>query len=471
MTNDRDLRPSMLIRGRFKSELNSVMEQINQSILFDKRMVEQDIRCSIAHSTMLAKQGIISISDRDEILRGLEQIKLEVTENRFAYSTKLEDIHMNIESRLREVVGPVAGKLPTARSRNDQVATDFKLWVRDSIDSTTTLLAELIQILIARASENIDTILPGFTHLQIGQPVTLGHHLLAYIEMFGRDIDTLEDAKKRSCLCPLGAAALAGTHFPIDREFSAKLLGFDSPTRNSIDSVSDRDFALDYLSALTKISIHLTRLAEEIVLWTSPAFAFITMSDAWTTGSSIMPQKRNPDAAEIIRGKFGRIIGAYVALASVMKSLPLTFSKDMQEDKENTFDAYDSVTLCLKAMIGMIDDFIPNKARMLAMANAGFSTATDIADWLVRECDIPFRAAHEITGKLVALAESKPCLLSELTLEEFKAEYSGFNKSIYEFITVENSVRSKVSFGGTAPKEVAAQLEFWRGRYDEFQTR
>lgn len=467
MASQQDNESGMLIRGRFKSELSTVMAQINESISFDRRMAEQDIRCSVAHTRMLAKQGIITADDEAAILGGLARIKEEVLAGTFNYSTKLEDIHMNVESRLRDLIGDVAGKLPTARSRNDQVATDFKVWVRDALDGTLELLDQLNRALLRLAQGHVDTILPGFTHLQIGQPVSFAHHLLAYVEMFDRDVRTLQDARGRMSLCPLGSAALAGTHFPIDRSFTAELLGFSGPSRNSIDSVSDRDFALDYLAAITKVSIHLSRLADEIVLWMSPAFSFIKLSDAWTTGSSIMPQKRNPDAAEIIRGKFGRIVGSYVALASMMKALPLTFSKDMQEDKENTFDAHDTVVLCLQAMIGMVLDLKPRADNMLALANAGYSTATDIADWLVRSCGLPFRSAHEITGKVVQLAEQKGCLLAELSLEDLKREYAGFDATVYDFISVQASVRSKDSFGGTAPSQVKLQLAFWAERYPQ----
>ena len=414
---------------------------------------------------MLAKQGIITDADSQAITSGLARIRDEISTGKFAYLTELEDIHMNVESRLKALIGDTAGKLPTARSRNDQVGTDFKIWVREALDVTASLVTELNARLLKLARGNVATLMPGFTHMQVGQPVNFAHHLLAYVEMFDRDLRTLSDVKGRMNLCPLGAAALAGTHFPIDRVFTAKQLGFDGPTRNSIDSVSDRDFAIDYLSSITKVALHLSRLAEEIVLWMSPGFKFITLTDAWTTGSSIMPQKRNPDAAEIIRGKFGRIIGSFVALCSVMKALPLTFSKDMQEDKENTFDAHDTIVICLQAMIGMVGDMRPNAERMREMASAGYSTATDVADWLVRRGNLPFRSAHEITGKLVALAESRGCELKDISLSDLTAIFPGFDADIYEFISVENSVASKTSFGGTSATQVTAQLDYWQQHY------
>jgi argininosuccinate lyase len=420
----------------------------------------------MAHARMLAKQGIISQADGEAITSGLAQIQEEIQSGKFEYSTALEDIHMNVESRLKALIGDTAGKLPTARSRNDQVGTDFKIWVREALDTTAALLVELNTRILKLAEANVDVAIPGFTHMQVGQPVTFGHHLLAYVEMFDRDLQTLKDAKGRMNLCPLGSAALAGTNFPIDREYTAKLLGFDGPSRNSIDSVSDRDFAIDYLSGISKVMLHLSRLAEEIVLWMSPGFKFVALSDAWTTGSSIMPQKRNPDAAEIIRGKVGRVLGSLTALFTIMKALPLTFSKDMQEDKENTFDAHDTVVLCLRAMMGMVADLRPNAERMRQMAGAGYSTATDLADWLVQRGGLPFRSAHEITGKLVALAESRSCELKDLPLAELVAIFPGFNADVYQFISVENSVASKTSFGGTSPSQVRVQLRRWQQHYE-----
>ena len=458
MTNQK----GMMIRGRFGDSLDAVMEAINASIGFDQRMSHQDIKGSVAHVTMLAKQGIISEDHKEAMIEGLQQILQEIQEDRFSFSTALEDIHMNVESRLKEIIGDSAGRLHTARSRNDQVATDFRLWVRDSTDRILDSLEALKSNLLDRAEEGTHHIMPGFTHMQSAQPVTFGHHMMAYVEMFHRDLGRFQDARKRMNQCPLGAAALAGTSFPIDRHHTAKALGFDEPTRNSLDSVSDRDFALEYLAAASICATHLSRLAEEIVLWMSPMFGFVNLSDQWTTGSSIMPQKRNPDAAELVRGKTGRIVGSLVGLLSVMKALPLTFSKDMQEDKEQTFDAADNLELCLAAMVGMIADMTPIPENMEALAGSGYSTATDLADWLVRVPGLPFRDAHRITGQLVSDAERQGCQLEELTLEYMQSVEPKITQDIFQVLSVQNSVASRRSFGGTSPEEVQKQIQWWR---------
>ncbi len=460
--SDQTPEKGMMIRGRFQGSLDEVMEAINASIDFDKRMSEQDICGSIAHVTMLAKVGIVGEADKNTIIKGLHQIRDEIAAGTFTYSRALEDIHMNIESRLKEIIGPTAGRLPTGRSRNDQVATDFRLWVRDSTDRVISSLLALKKNLINLAEQNIHQPMPGFTHMQSAQPVTFGHHLLAYVEMFHRDSGRFQDGRTRMNECPLGAAALAGTSFPIDRELTASLLDFKGPTRNSLDSVSDRDFALEYLSAAAICATHLSRLAEEIVLWTSPMFNFVTLSDQWTTGSSIMPQKRNPDAAELIRGKTGRVVGSLNGLLSVMKALPLTFSKDMQEDKEQTFDAADTLELCLAAMTGMMADLKPNPGPMSALAGSGFSTATDLADWLVRVAGLPFRDAHKITGQLVSEAEKRSCQLHELDLRIMQSFEPTITATVYDVLSVEKSIASRQSSGGTAPKEVQKQITWWR---------
>ncbi|BDV32830.1 argininosuccinate lyase [Methylocystis iwaonis] len=447
--------------GRFQSATDAVLEAINVSIDFDKRLGPQDIRGSLAHVAMLAKQGIVSEADAAKITEGLTQIAGEIERGEFIFSRALEDIHMNAESRLAELIGAAAGRLHTARSRNDQVATDFRLYIRDEIDALDAQLADLQLALAERALEEAGSVMPGFTHLQSAQPVTLGHHLLAYVEMIGRDRGRLRDARARLNECPLGAAALAGTSFPIDRHMTAQELHFDRPTANSLDSVSDRDFVLETLSAAAICATHLSRFAEEIVLWTTSQFSFISLSDKFTTGSSIMPQKRNPDAAELVRGKSGRIIGALQALLIVMKGLPLAYSKDMQEDKEGAFDSLDSLSLCIAAMSGMVRDMKVNRARMKAAAGAGFSTATDLADWLVRKLNLPFREAHHVTGRVVALAEGKGVGLEDLSLADLQSVEPRISEDVFAVLGVEKSVESRVSFGGTAPENVRKQAQSW----------
>ncbi|MBO6852967.1 MAG: argininosuccinate lyase, partial [Marivivens sp.] len=434
--------------GRFAAGPDAIMEAINASIGFDKRLAPQDIAGSRAHAAMLAAQGIISDKDAEAIREGLLTILSEIEGGNFAFSTALEDIHMNVEARLKEIVGEPAGRLHTARSRNDQVAVDFRLWVRDQCDAVDAALEALMKALLAQADAGADWVMPGFTHLQTAQPVTWGHHMLAYVEMFARDRSRFADARKRMNESPLGAAALAGTSFPIDRHATAEALGFDRPTANSLDSVSDRDFALEFLAAASICAMHLSRFAEELVIWSSAQFRFVTMSDKWSTGSSIMPQKRNPDAAELIRAKIGRIFGANVALMTVMKGLPLTYSKDMQEDKEQVFDAADNFLLALAAMAGMVSDMTANRASLKAAASSGFSTATDLADWLVRELNLPFRDAHHVTGSLVAMAESKGCDLPDLSLEDMKSVHEGIRPDVFDVLGVENSVASRLSYGG-----------------------
>ena len=448
--------------GRFQSGPDAIMEEINASIGFDKRLFRQDIAGSKAHASMLAKQAIISKTDATEIRKGLDQVQAEIEAGTFTFSRALEDIHLNVESRLKDIIGPAAGRLHTARSRNDQVALDFRLYVRDTIDHFDQQLKELQLALAAKAEAHAATIMPGFTHLQVAQPVTFGHHLLAYVEMLARDRSRLADARKRMNENPLGAAALAGTSFPIDRHDTAKALGFDRPTRNSLDTVADRDFVLETLSACAICAIHLSRLAEEIVIWSTSQFRFVKLSDKFTTGSSIMPQKRNPDAAELMRAKPGRIIGALLALLTVMKGLPLTYSKDMQEDKEPAFDAFDNLSLSLAAATGMVNDMVPNEAEMRKAAASGFSTATDLADWLVRTLKMPFREAHHVTGSLVALAETEGCDLPELPLALMHRVEPRITKEVYKVLSVENSVASRVSFGGTAPKNVRREARRWR---------
>lgn len=447
--------------GRFASGPSEIMEEINASIGYDKRLYNQDITGSIAHAEMLVDAGILSKSDCKKIINGLKQIKQEIEADQFTYSRQLEDIHMNVESRLRELIGDAAGRLHTARSRNDQVATDFKLYVRDTIDHFINQLATLQLALAKKAEEHADVVMPGYTHLQTAQPVTFGHHCLAYVEMLGRDATRFRDARKRLNECPLGAAALAGTSFPINRKMTAKALGFDRPTANSLDSVADRDFILETLSTASISAIHLSRFAEELVIWSSAEFNFIKLSDSFTTGSSIMPQKRNPDAAELIRAKVGRIIGAFNGLSMVMKGLPLAYSKDMQEDKEMAFDALDNYSLALAALTGMIEDMHPNKEKMAASAGGGFSTATDIADWLVRVINLPFRDAHHVTGSIVALAEKQDLRLHEITLEDMQSVESKITKDIFNVLSVENSVKSRKSYGGTAPTEVRKMAKKW----------
>jgi len=444
--------------GRFAAGPAAIMEEINASIDFDKILYAQDIRGSKAHCRMLAAEGIISQKDADAILKGLDQVKAEIKAGKFTYDPALEDIHMHVESRLTEIIGPAAGRLHTARSRNDQVATDFKLWVRDAMDQMDQALKGLQTALYTKAEGHADVILPGFTHLQSAQPVTFGHHLLAYFEMFTRDRDRLRDARGRLNECPLGAAALAGTSFPIDRFQTAEALKFRKPTANSLDSVSDRDFALEFLSVAAICATHVSRLAEEIVIWSSAQFNFVALSDKFTTGSSIMPQKRNPDAAELCRAKAGRIIGGLNSLLVVMKGLPLAYSKDMQEDKEATFDAANAFALIIAAMTGMIEDMTVNEAAMKASTAKGFITATDLADWLVRVLDMPFRDAHHVTGELVALAEGKGCDLDGLSLAEMQGVAPKITEDVFSVLTVESSVASRNSYGGTAPDQVRAQV-------------
>ncbi len=452
--------------GRFTASPAEIMQEINASIGFDKRLAPQDIRGSKAHASMLAAAGIISNEDADAILQGLDAVAAEIEAGGMAWSSKLEDVHMNVESRLRDTIGLAAGRLHTARSRNDQVATDFRLYIRDRLDQFDAALARLQTVLARKAEAHAATVMPGFTHLQPAQPVTFGHHLLAYVEMFARDRGRFADARRRLNECPLGAAALAGTSFPIDRHATAKALDFDRPTANSLDSVSDRDFALETLAAATISAIHLSRMAEEIVLWVTPQFGFIRLSDRFTTGSSIMPQKRNPDAAELARAKVGRIAGAFQSLVMVMKGLPLAYSKDMQEDKEATFDALDAYELALAAMTGMVVDMEPVPETMRAAAGRGFSTATDLADWLVRELKMPFREAHHVTGRVVALAESKGVELDGLTLADLATIEPRINKNALAVLTIDNSVASRTSYGGTAPHSVAKMAREWIARLE-----
>ena len=447
--------------GRFQSGPDAIMEEINASIGFDKRLFRQDIAGSKAHAEMLAEQGIIAKSDAAEIRKGLDQVQAEIEAGTFTFSRALEDIHLNVESRLKELIGPAAGRLHTARSRNDQVALDFRLYVRDTVDHLDGQLKELQLALAEKAEVHAGTVMPGFTHLQVAQPVTFGHHMLAYVEMLARDRSRLADARKRMNENPLGAAALAGTSFPIDRHMTAKALGFDGPTRNSLDTTADRDFVLETLSACAICAIHLSRLAEEIVIWSTSQFRFVKLSDKFTTGSSIMPQKRNPDAAELVRAKPGRIIGALVSLLTVMKGLPLTYSKDMQEDKEPAFDAFDNMSLAIAATTGMIRDMVPNEAEMRKAAASGFSTATDLADWLVRTLKMPFRDAHHVTGSLVALAEKQGVDLPELPLSAMQQVEPRITEDVFRVLTVENSVASRTSFGGTAPENVAREAKRW----------
>ena len=440
------------------------MEEINASIDFDRKLWRQDIAGSKAHAAMLARQGIIAKSDNAAIQKGLAQIEREIESGAFKFSRALEDIHMNIESRLSEIIGAPAGRLHTARSRNDQVALDMRLWVRGACDDLNAQLQDLQKALAEKALEHAASVMPGFTHLQSAQPTTLGHHLMAYVEMLARDRGRLSDAKKRLNECPLGAAALCGTSFPIDRHETARNLGFDRPTANSLDSVADRDFSLEVLAAGAITAVHLSRLAEEIVLWATPQFGFIKLSDAFSSGSSIMPQKRNPDAAELVRGKSGRIIGALNALMIVMKGLPLTYSKDMQEDKEGVFDAVHSLSLCIAAMAGMIRDLKPDLARMEAAAGSGYSTATDLADWLVRTLKMPFREAHHLTAKIVGLADARKCGLEKLTIAELQSVEKRITAEVFDVLGVQKSVNSRVSFGGTAPANVRRQAKAWLKR-------
>jgi argininosuccinate lyase len=450
--------------GRYAAGPAAIMEEINASIDFDKTLWRQDIEGSKAHAAMLAKQRIISAKDAKAIRGGLDAIAGEIEAGSFKFSRALEDIHMNVESRLAELIGPAAGRLHTARSRNDQIALDMRLWVRDTIDAIDEGLADLQAALAEKALAEAATIMPGFTHLQSAQPVTFGHHLLAYVEMLGRDRGRFADARRRLNESPLGAAALAGSSFPIDRHMTAQALGFDRPTANSLDSVADRDFVLETLAAASICAVHLSRFAEEIVLWTSAQFGFVALSDAFSTGSSIMPQKRNPDAAELVRGKTGRIIGALTAMLVMLKGLPMTYGKDMQEDKEGTFDALANLSLCVAAMAGMVRDMTPNAARMKASAGAGHATATDLADWLVRSLGIPFREAHHVTGRIVHLADEKGVALHQLTLADMQGIEPRIGQDIFQVLSVERSARSRISFGGTAPSEVRKQAKRWLKR-------
>ena len=448
--------------GRFSTGPDAIMESINASIDFDKRLGAQDIESSIAHVNMLGATGILNKSDVSAIKVGLEEILDELNSGEFLFSKSLEDIHMNIEAKLTDKIGNPAGRLHTARSRNDQVATDFRLWVRDQIDWADENLENLMKALLEQAQIGVSWIMPGFTHLQTAQPITWGHHMMAYVEMFARDRSRFKDARRRMNECPLGSAALAGTSFPIDRDHTTKALEFDRPTANSLDAVSDRDFALEFLASSSICAMHLSRLAEELVIWSSAQFKFIELSDRFSTGSSIMPQKKNPDAAELVRAKIGRILGANVGLMTVMKGLPLAYSKDMQEDKEQVFDAADSLNLALCAMEGMIKDLTANKNNLELAARSGFSTATDLADWLVRALNLPFREAHHVTGELVALAEKLECDLSEIKLKDMQKIHSNITEDIFTVLSIENSVKSRSSYGGTSPEEVQFQIDKWK---------
>ena len=447
--------------GRFGESPDAVMDEINSSIDFDRHLYRHDIAASKAHAVMLAKRGIISTHDADSIAQGLDTILGEMESGTFSFNRALEDIHMNVESRLAELIGPAAGRLHTARSRNDQVATDFRLWVRDTIDALDEALAGYQQALAEKALAHAATVMPGFTHLQAAQPVTFGHHLLAYVEMAARDRGRFADARRRLNESPLGAAALAGTAFPIDRDMTAKALGFDRPRANSLDAVSDRDFVLETLAAAAITAMHLSRFAEEIVIWTSPLSGLAMLSDRFTTGSSIMPQKRNPDAAELVRAKTGRIIGALTGLLVVMKGLPLAYQKDMQEDKEGPIDALSALSLSIAAMTGMVRDLLPDVAGMRAAADEGYATATDLADWLVSALRMPFRAAHHVTGRIVAKAAAERVPLHGLTLEQMRAIEPRINKEVFAVLSVDNSVKSRTSYGGTAPKNVRREAAKW----------
>jgi argininosuccinate lyase len=450
--------------GRFSVKPAELMQAINVSIGFDRKLAPQDLAGSRAHAAMLAATGVIAAADEAEIQDGLSQIEAEMIAGTFPFRDEYEDIHMNVEQRLKELKGDVAGRLHTARSRNDQVALDFRLWVRDACDHAVSGLEGLQRALLAQAESHAATVMPGFTHLQSAQPVTFGHHLMAYVEMFGRDAARFADARARMNESPLGAAALAGSSFPIDRHATAKALGFDAPMGNSMDAVASRDFALEALSAASICAINLSRIAEEIVIWTTPQFGFIALSDAFTTGSSIMPQKRNPDAAELVRAKAGRVFGALTALTLVMKGLPMSYGKDMQEDKVPAFEAFDALDLAISAMTGMIDDLTPNAERMAAAAGAGFSTATDLADWLVRNLNLPFRDAHHLTGQAVKRAETLGVDLPDLPLEQLQAIEPRITEEVYKVLTPEASVASRTSYGGTAPSQVRAQIQRWKDR-------
>lgn len=453
--------------GLFDDSPDAIMEEINVSIDVDRALYAQDITASKAHATMLAAQGIITAKDAKEIAAGLDTILSEISSGKFSFKRALEDIHMNVESRLGELIGPASGRLHTARSRNDQVATDFRLFVRDTIDELDDAFASLQQALVERALDHAGTVMPGFTHLQTAQPVTFGHHLMAYVEMVARDRGRFADARKRLNESPLGAAALAGTSFPIDRHATAKALGFDRPMNNSLDAVSDRDFVLETLSAASIAAVHLSRFAEEIVIWTSPLVGLVRLSDKFTTGSSIMPQKRNPDAAELVRAKTGRVIGSLTGLLIVMKGLPLAYQKDMQEDKAGAMEAYTALSLSIRAMAGMVRDLVPNEAAMKAAAGEGYATATDLADWLVRTLKMPFREAHHVTGRIVGIATKKGVALHELDLTEMQAVEPKITAEVMKVLSVESSVKSRVSYGGTAPKNVTAQAKAWLKRLEK----
>ncbi|WP_397403823.1 argininosuccinate lyase [Phenylobacterium sp.] len=448
--------------GRFSGKPAELMQAINVSIGFDKRLADQDLAGSSAHAAMLRKTGVISSEDETAIQGGLKTIAAEIDAGTFPFREEFEDIHMNVEARLRELIGPAAGRLHTARSRNDQVALDFRMWVREACDRTGSQIRSLQIALLAKAELHADAVMPGFTHLQPAQPVTFGHHLMAYVEMFGRDASRFADARVRMNESPLGAAALAGSPFPIDRDMTATALGFARPTANSLDSVADRDFALEALAAATICATHLSRLAEEIVIWMTPQFGFIRLSDAFTTGSSIMPQKKNPDAAELVRAKVGRLLGSFTQLTVVMKGLPLTYSKDMQEDKVPTFEAFDALELSLAAMAGMIADLEPDHDRMAVAAGAGYSTATDLADWLVRTLNMPFRDAHHITGAAVKRAEALGVSLPDLPLADLQTLDARITPAVYDVLTPEASVASRTSYGGAAPVQVLAQIKRWK---------
>lgn len=448
--------------GRFSAGVDAIMEAINASIGFDQRMAAEDIAGSRAHAAMLAATGIVSDSDAAAMREGLLTVLSEIEAGTFEFSTQLEDIHMNVESRLKALIGAPAGRLHTGRSRNDQVATDFKLWVRGQMDAAIAGIRALQLAFLGQAEAGADWVMPGFTHLQTAQPVTWGHHMMAYVEMLGRDASRFEDARARMNESPLGAAALAGTSFPVDRHMTAEALGFARPAANSLDAVSDRDFALEFLSAASICAMHLSRFAEELVIWSSAQFRFVQLSDSFSTGSSIMPQKKNPDAAELIRAKIGRIFGANVALMMVMKGLPLAYSKDMQEDKEQVFDAADNLMLALAAMEGMVRDMSANRESLAGAAGSGFSTATDLADWCVRVLNMPFREAHHVTGSLVALAEAKGCDLPDLSLAEMQSVAAAITEDVFNVLTVEASVASRTSYGGTAPSEVRKQIARWK---------
>src|SRR3974390_3913076 len=447
--------------GRFASGPGAIMEEINASIDFDKALYRQDIAASKAHAEMLAKQGIITADDAERIAYGLDTILSEIADGKFSFKRALEDIHMNVEGRFSELIGEAAGRLHTARSRNDQVATDFRLWMRDTIDELDAALAGFQRALADKAFAHAGTVMPGLTHMQREQPVTFGHHLLAYVEMASRDRGRFADARKRANESPLGAAALAGTSFPIDRSATAKALGFDRPTGNSLDAVSDRDFVLETLSAAAITSVHLSRFAEEIVIWTSPLVGLVRLSDKFTTGSSIMPQKRNPDAAELVRAKTGRVIGSLNALLIVMKGLPLAYAKDMQEDKEGVMDALSALSLSIAALTGMVVDLEPETSRMKRAAGEGYATATDLADWLVRTLNIPFRQAHHITGRIVAKAAETGTALHRFPLAAMREIEPRISDDVFTVLSVDRSVKSRMSFGGTAPKNVRAQARKW----------